>query len=51
VCTRAFHIVGRGGNFLVAGGEDGVKRGFSIIDFGFLIVPRVQVIEALRAKK
>jgi hypothetical protein len=35
----------------VAGGEDGVKRGFSILDFGFLIVPRVQVIEVLRAKK
>jgi hypothetical protein len=51
VCTRAFHLVGRGGDFLVAGGKDGVKRGFSILDFGFLIVPRVQVIEALRAKK
>jgi hypothetical protein len=35
----------------VAGGEDGVKRGFSILDFGFLIVPRLKVIEVLGAKK
>jgi hypothetical protein len=35
----------------VAGGKDGVKRGFSILDFGFLIVLRVQVIEVLGAKK
>ena len=35
----------------MAGGKDGVKRGFSILDFGFLIVPRVQVTEVLRAKK
>jgi hypothetical protein len=51
VGARAFHLVGRGGNILVAGGKDGVKRGFSILDFGFLIVPRVQIIEVLRAKK
>jgi hypothetical protein len=36
---------------LVAGGEDGVDRRFSILDCGFLIVPRVQVIEVLHAKK
>jgi hypothetical protein len=50
----------------VAGGEGGVKRGFSILDFGFfpavaghahawildfLIIPGVQVIEVLGAKK
>jgi hypothetical protein len=35
----------------VAGGKDGIKRGFSIVDFGFLIVPRGQVIEVLGAKK
>ena len=35
----------------MAGGEDGVKRGFSILDFGFLIVPGVQVIEVFGAKK
>jgi hypothetical protein len=35
----------------VAGGKDGVKRGFSILDFGFLIVHRVQSIEVLGAKK
>ena len=35
----------------MAGGEDGVKRGFSILDFGFLIVPRGQVIEVFGAKK
>ena len=35
----------------MAGGEDGVKRGFSILDCGFLIVPGVQVIGVLDAKK
>jgi hypothetical protein len=35
----------------VAGGEGGVKRGFSILDFGFLIVPWVRVIQVLGAKK
>jgi len=35
----------------VAGGKDGVKRGFSILDFGFLIVPWLKVIEVLGAKK
>jgi hypothetical protein len=35
----------------VAGGKDGVKRGFSILDFGFLIVPRAQAIEVLSAIK
>jgi hypothetical protein len=35
----------------VAGGEDGVKRGFSILDCGFLIVPRGQIIEVLGSKK
>ena len=49
--ARAFHLIGRGGNFLVAGGEDGVKRGFSILDCGFLIVPRGQIIEVLGSKK
>lgn len=35
----------------MAGGEDGVKRGFSILGFGFLNVPSVQVIEVLGTKK
>jgi hypothetical protein len=35
----------------VAGGKDGVKREFSILDFGFLIVPLVWVIQVLGAKK
>ena len=35
----------------MAGGEDGVDRRFSILGCGFLIVPSVQVIEVLRAKK
>jgi len=50
----------------VAGGEGGVKRGFSILDFGFfpavaghahawildcLIIPGVRVIQVLGAKK
>ena len=35
----------------MAGGKDGVKRGFSILDFGFLVVPRLKVIEVLGAKK
>jgi hypothetical protein len=51
VGARAFYLISRGGNFLVAGGEDGLKRGFSILDFGFLIVLRVQIIEVLGTKK
>ena len=35
----------------MAGGEDGVKRGFSVLDCGFLIVPRGQIIEVLGSKK
>ena len=50
----------------MAGGKDGVRRGFSILDcgffpavaghahawiLGFLIIPGVQVIEILGAKK
>ncbi len=66
VGARALHIISSGGNFLVAGGKDGVNRGFLIPDFGFfpavaghahawildfLIIPGVQVIEVLGVKK
>ncbi len=35
VGAGAFDPIGGGGDVLVAGGQDGVKRGFSILDFGF----------------
>jgi hypothetical protein len=51
VGARAFHLIGRGGNFLVAGGKDGVKRGFSILDWLTSVSPKVPAFEVSGSKK